>query len=244
MTVRVVVADDQPVVRAGIAMLLDAQPDITVVGQAGDGEEAVELTRLHRPDVVVMDLRMPGLDGATATQRIVGETATGHGHAQVLVLTTFDDPHAVHEALHAGARGFLLKQAAPHDLPAAVLRVAAGQAWIDPGVGRTVLEVFYDAPAPAAPVTDRGWRLTPRESEVLLLVARGMSNADITNLLVLSEATVKTHVAHLLSKTGARDRAQLVALAHASGFVRAGSGGQPSATAVIPSTERRNTPRG
>ena len=220
MTIRVVVADDQPVVRAGVAMLLDVQPDIAVVAEAGDGEEVVELVRSHRPDVVVMDLRMPGVDGIEATRRLLEDVATDPDRlVKVLVLTTFDDVGSVRGALRAGASGFLLKQAAPHDLPAAVRKVAAGQTWIDPGVGRTVLDAFLEAPEPPAGSTDLGARLTPREREVLSLVAQGLSNGDIRQRLFLSEATVKTHVARVLMKTGARDRAQLVALAHTTGFV-------------------------
>ena len=220
MTYTVVLADDQPLVRAGIAMLLDAQPDIQVVGEAGDGQQAIDLARTHRPDVVVMDIRMPGMDGAAATRQLTEDRSADPDHlTKVLMLTTFDDADAVQDALRSGASGFLLKHAAPQDLPNAVREVASGRAWIDPAIGRTVIAALT-ATTPLAQATELTARLTPREREVFTLVAQGLSNADICSQLFLSEATVKTHVARILMKTGARDRAQAVALAYTTGFLR------------------------
>lgn len=222
MTISVIIAEDQPVVRAGIAMLLAAEVDIDVVGQASDGREAVELARTLRPEIVVMDVQMPGLDGISAT-RVLTADDTGRGPDQltkVLVLTTFDDDKAVYGALRAGASGFLLKHAAPSDLIVAVRRVAAGDAWIDPAVARKVIAALG---AGLNDVSERApeliERLTLREREVLVLMAHGLSNAEIRDRFVLSEATVKTHVARVVMKTGSRDRTQAVVLAYQSGLV-------------------------
>lgn len=223
-TVSVVVADDQPLVRSGLVLLLQADPGVRVVAEAADGQQAVDLARQHRPDVVVMDLRMPGTDGVTATRLLAADAAdpAGADHlTKVLVVTTFDDDETVYAALRAGASGFLLKQAAPRDLLSAVHAIAAGEAWIDPGVAGSVIAALAGQPGPStAPA--RLERLTPRESEVLVLVAHGMSNADIRDHLVLSEATVKTHVSRIFMKTGSRDRAQAVSLAYESGLVTPG----------------------
>lgn len=220
MSIGVLLVEDQPLVRAGIAMLLASDPDIAVLAEAGDGREAVELAAVHRPDVVVMDVRMPGVDGIEATRRLSGDVLGDPDRlVKVLVLTTFGDDDAVHGALRAGASGFLLKHAAPRDLLAAIREVAAGRAWIDPAVGRHVIDALVVSSA-SVPDEDFGRQLTPRECEVLALVALGLSNTDIVERLVLSEATVKTHVSRILLKTGSRDRAHLVARAHLSGFVR------------------------
>lgn len=219
--VRVIIADDEPIVRAGISMLLAAVPDIEVVAEASDGAQTVALAAEHEVDVVVMDVRMPRLDGIVATQRIVAEGARSDQLTKVLVLTTFDDDDAVLGALRAGASGFLLKFAAPRDLVDAVRRVAAGDSWLDPRVTGRVIAALAPAapttpsPPPRNPLLDR---LTPREQEVLLLVAEGLSNQEICARFVLSEATVKTHVSRVLMKTGSRDRAQAVALAYLSGL--------------------------
>jgi len=212
----VLLVDDEPLVRVGFGMVLDSQPDLEVVGQAGDGAEAVALTRELRPDVVVMDVRMPVLDGVAATAQIVAAGLP----SRVLVLTTFDlDEHAF-AALRAGASGFLLKNTQPADLLAAIRTVAAGDAVVSPRVTRRLLETFAGRlPDPGARDT-RLDRLTDREREVLALVARGWSNAEVAAELVLSELTVKTHVGRILGKTGLRDRTQAAVLAYETGLVR------------------------
>jgi DNA-binding NarL/FixJ family response regulator len=215
--IRVVIADDQTIVRAGFAALLGAQEDITVVGEAGDGREAVHLATLHRPDVVVMDIRMPSMDGIEATRRILAQP--GSENLRVLVLTTFDIDEYVYDALAAGASGFLLKDATADDLVAAVRVVARGDALLAPQVtGRLVREFTKQRrarpQAPAALAT-----LTARESEVLMLMAGGLSNSEIAARLVVSEHTVKTHVARVFTKLSLRDRAQAVMLAYESGLV-------------------------
>lgn len=221
MSISVLIADDQPMIRAGIALLLGAEPDIDVVGEASDGAEAVALARSRRPDVVLMDIQMPGTDGVAATRALTADDEPGADPdrlTKVLVLTTFDDDEAVYGALRSGASGFLLKHAAPGDLIVAVRRVASGEAWIDPAVARKVISALGD-PGPDLPQSDAIGRLTPREREVLVLMAHGLSNAEIRDRLVLSEATVKTHVARVVMKTGARDRTQAVVLAYQSGLV-------------------------
>jgi len=221
VTVHVVVAEDQQLVRAGLVMLLDAEDGIDVVGECDNGEEAVHLAHLHHPDVVLMDLAMPRLDGVEATRRICRDRPEDAPDplTKVLVVTTFADDEAVYGALRAGASGFVLKHAAPRDLVAAVRHVAAGEAWLDPAVAGRVIAALGSVPgldtAPGAAVD----RLTPREREVLALMAHGLSNGEITERLVVSEATVKTHVARILMKTGARDRAQAVVVAYTSGLV-------------------------
>jgi DNA-binding NarL/FixJ family response regulator len=214
--IRVLLADDQALVRAGFRMILRAEPDIEVVGEAGQGLEAVELARALEPDVVLMDLRMPELDGIQATRRIVD----GAEGPRVLVLTTFDLDEYVYEALRAGASGFLLKDAPEEQLVAGIKVVADGGSLFAPAVTKRLIERFAGtAPAQMPAVLAD---LTPREVEVLRLVARGLANAEIASELVVSEHTAKTHVAHILQKLDARDRLQAVVLAYESGLVRAG----------------------
>lgn len=213
--VRVLVVDDQPLVRAGLVMLVDAEPDLEVVGEASDGDEAVRLAARLHPEVVLMDVRMPGLDGVEATRTITTADAT----ARVLVLTTFDDDDAVYGTLTAGASGFLLKHAAPRDLATAIRTVAAGDAWLDPRVaGRVIAALGVVARRPVRP-SGLVERLTPREKEVLALMAHGRTNAEIRDELVLSEATVRTHVARILMKTGSHDRGHAIVVAYQSGLV-------------------------
>jgi DNA-binding NarL/FixJ family response regulator len=218
VSTRVLIADDQALVRAGFRKLLEAAPDIEVVGEAADGREAVDLARRLRPTVVLMDIRMPRLDGIEATRRL---TADGEG-TRVLILTTFGLDDYVYDALTAGASGFMLKDAPPEELLAAVEVVAQGDALIAPAVTRSVIEEFARrAPPPSSspPVLDE---LTSREREVLDLLARGLSNAEIAERLVVSDGTVKTHVAHVLAKLRLRDRVQAVILAYESGMITPG----------------------
>ena len=220
--IRVLVADDQTLVRAGFRVLVESAPDLEVVGEAGDGVEAVELARRELPDVVLMDIRMPRLDGLEATRRIVAlDRAEG---VRVLVLTTFDLDEYVYQALRAGASGFLLKDTPPADLLAAIRVVAAGDALLAPSVTRRLIAEFARRPEPSAVTPAALAALTDREREVMALVARGLSNAEIAELLVVSGATAKTHVSRVLAKLGARDRAQLVMLAYETGLVTPGSG--------------------
>jgi DNA-binding NarL/FixJ family response regulator len=217
MTVRVLLADDQELVRAGFRMILETQADIEVVGDAGDGVEAVAATRRLQPDVVLMDIRMPNVDGLQATKQIMA----ARSGSRVLVLTTFDLDEYVYQALTAGASGFLLKSAPPEQLIGAVRVVAAGDALLAPSTTRRVIEQFARLPPPGG--TDAVAGLTDREQEVLRLVARGLSNAEIAAELFVSDATVKSHVAHLLAKLQLRDRVQAVVLAYESGLVRPGT---------------------
>jgi DNA-binding NarL/FixJ family response regulator len=213
LTIRVLLADDQTLVRSGFRMILRAEPDIEVVGEAADGAEAIALAGELDPDVVLMDIRMPGIDGIEATRRISGR---GSRPPRVLVLTTFDLDEYVYEALRAGASGFLLKDAPEEQLVAGITIVAAGASLFAPAVTRRLIERFAGAPAPPPPAELA--ELTPRELEVLGLVARGLSNAEIAAELVLSEHTAKTHVAHILDKLDLRDRVQAVVLAYESGI--------------------------
>ena len=217
--IRVLVADDQPVVRTGFQTILEAQPDIVVVGEAGDGREAVEGARRLRPDVVLMDVRMPNLDGLQATRLLAGPGVPDP--VRVLVLTTFDLDEYVYEALRAGASGFLLKDVRRDDLVAAVRIVAAGDALLAPSVTRRLLQEFARRPARnrSEQLTEA---LTPRELDVFMLVARGLSNAEIADRLYLGEATVKSHVAHMLPKMGLRDRIQAVIYAYETGLIHPG----------------------
>ena len=216
--IRVLLADDQALVRAGFRMILKAEPGIEVAGEAGDGDEAVRLTSELSPDVVLMDVRMPLMDGIEATRRIVD----GDEAPRVLVLTTFDLDEYVYEALRAGASGFLLKDAPEDQLVAGIRIVADGGSLFAPAVTRRLIERFAARRAIEPP---RGLdELTARELEVLRLVARGLSNAEIAATLVVSEHTVKTHVAHVLRKLDLRDRVQAVVLAYETGIVRPGSG--------------------
>ena len=214
--VRVLIADDQALMRAGFRMILDAQPDIEVVGEAIDGTDAIRHFERLTPDVVVMDVRMPAMDGIEATRRL---TATDPP-ARVLILTTFDLDEYVYDALRAGASGFLLKDRPPEELVAAVRVVAAGDALLAPSVTRRLIEEFSKR-APGASRAELA-ELTDREREVLVLIARGLSNAEIARALFVAETTVKTHVGRILAKLRLRDRAQAVVLAYESGLVQPG----------------------
>jgi DNA-binding NarL/FixJ family response regulator len=212
-------ADDQALVRGGFRMILDAQDDIAVVGEAGDGAEAVARVRELSPDVVLMDVRMPMLDGIAATKQIVAEGLP----SRVLVLTTFDQDEIVYEAMKAGASGFLLKSAPPVRLVDGVRTVAEGDALLAPSVTRRLVEDFVSRPPPGQSVPPELDDLTDREQEVLRLIARGLSNGEIAAELVVSEATVKTHVNRVFGKLRLRDRVQAVVLAYESGLVAPGS---------------------
>jgi RNA polymerase sigma factor (sigma-70 family) len=213
----VVIADDEALVRAGFRMILEAQPDISVVGESADGQEAIDLARRLVPDVVLMDIRMPNVDGLAATREIVGRGRTG---VRVLVLTTFDLDEYVYEALKAGASGFLLKTAPPAELASAVRTVAAGDVLLSPTITRRLIEQFVEHQRRERRAPDWLGQLTERERDVLGQVARGLSNREIAEALVVSEATVKTHVNRILSKLELRDRVQAVVLAYESGFLK------------------------
>jgi len=215
--IRVLLADDQALVRTGFRMILKAEPDIDVVGEAADGLQAIDAARRLRPDVIVMDVRMPMLDGLEATRRLLSSPDPG---LRVLMLTTFDRDQYVYDALRAGASGFLLKDGPADQLVAGIRTVAAGGALLAPTVTRRLIEEFARRPPDTAPPPAGLAELTARERSVLVLLARGLSNAEIAAELVLGEATIKTHVAHLLSKLGLRDRTQAVVYAYESGFVR------------------------
>jgi DNA-binding NarL/FixJ family response regulator len=216
--IRVLIADDQELVRTGFRVVLDAEPDLEVVGEAADGQAAVEAASTLQPDVVLMDIRMPNLDGIEATRRL----ATGTGSPRVLILTTFDLDDYVYEALRAGASGFLLKDARAEELRQAVRMVAAGDALLSPTITRRLIESYTRRPPAAAQPAPLA-ELTPRELEVLRLVARGLSNAEIARELVVGDATVKTHVARIFAKLDLHDRAQAVVLAYESGVVQPGA---------------------
>lgn len=219
MSVRVLICDDQPLVRAGVRTLLSTQPDIEIVGEASDGAAAIAAAGRVRPDVVLMDVRMPGTDGITATSRITG----GDQAPRVLILTTYDQDEYVFDALAAGASGFLLKDARPEDLISGIRSVAAGDALLAPSVTRRLIGLFaHDRPAPSRRTVDPVGLLTNREREVLQLVARGLSNLDIATTLHITDHTVKTHVANLLNKLGLRDRVHAVIFAYEHGIVDRG----------------------
>ena len=218
--IRVLLADDQALVRAGFRALLDAQRDIEVVGEAADGEQAVRMAAEHRPDVVLMDIRMPGVDGLSATRRIAQDSRLAE--VKVVILTTFDLDEYVFEALTVGASGFLVKDTEPVDLLNAVRVVAAGEALLSPSVTRRLIERFASSVRQPAKVPRQMDSLTEREREVMALVGAGLSNDEIAQRLVVSPATAKTHVSRAMIKLGARDRAQLVVLAYESGLVRPG----------------------
>jgi DNA-binding NarL/FixJ family response regulator len=217
--ISVVIADDQALVRGGFRALLDAQPDITVVGEATDGDEAVRLAGELVPDVVLMDIRMPGVDGLAATRRIAGDPRLGA--VKVVVLTTFDLDEYVFEAIRSGANGFLVKDTEPAELLRAVRAVVAGDALLSPGVTRTLIAEFASRAKDPARVPQLD-RLTEREREIVALVAEGLTNDEIAARLVVSAATAKTHVSRAMTKLGARDRAQLVVFAYESGLARPG----------------------
>jgi DNA-binding NarL/FixJ family response regulator len=218
VTISVVVADDQGMVRSGFSILLNAQPDIEVIAEAVNGEEAVARAAEHHPDVILMDVRMPVLDGLQATRLITGLPSP----PKVLVVTTFDLDDYVYEALRSGASGFLLKDASAAELADAVRLVAAGDALLSPGVTRRLIAEFARLGAPRSAGRAQLDGLTERETEVLALVARGLSNAEIAGRLVIAEQTVKTHVSRILTKLGLRDRTQAVVLAYETGVVRPG----------------------
>ncbi len=218
MTIRVVLVDDQAMVRTGLRMVLAAEPDIEVVGEAADGAAGVRLVTETAPDVVLLDIRMPGMDGLEAARRIIAADLP----TRVVVLTTFDEDEYVAAALRAGVSGFLLKVAPPEDLVVAVRTVAAGQGLLDPAVTLRVIESFAAAPAPDPIRAAALGQLTDRETDVLALLAAGLTNAEIAARLYLGEATVKTHVSRLLLKLGLRDRVQAVAFAYESGLITPG----------------------
>jgi DNA-binding NarL/FixJ family response regulator len=216
----VLIADDQPLVRAGLRMILELEPDIDIVGEAADGNEAVTVAAQIEPDVILMDVRMPQLDGLEATRRIVSERAHG---SRVLILTTFDLDAYVYEALLAGASGFVLKDIAPEQLVDAIHVIANGEALLSPSVTRRLIEEFVRRPPDVARQAPREVEaLTPREAEILRLVARGLSNAEIAGRAFVSEPTVKTHVARILMKLGLRDRVQVVVYAYEHGLAQPG----------------------
>jgi DNA-binding NarL/FixJ family response regulator len=218
--IRVLVADDQALIRDSFRLILDLEPDIEVVGEAGNGQEAVAQARLLQPDVVLMDVRMPVLDGLAATQAL---TRAG-SPARVLILTTYDADEYLYDAMRAGAGGFLLKDVRREQLAGAVRTVAAGDALLHPTLTRRLVERFVQGPPPCSRPAALA-ALTDRETEVLRLVGRGLSNAEIAHELFLGEATVKTHLGHVLTKLGLRDRVQAVVTAYESGLVRPGSSG-------------------
>ncbi|GHF78439.1 DNA-binding response regulator [Kitasatospora xanthocidica] len=219
--IRVLVADDQALVRGSFRLLVDTAPDLTAVGEAESGEETVDLARRERPDVILMDIRMPGLDGIEATRRITADPATSG--VRVLILTTFDIDEYVFAALHAGASGFLLKDTRPADLLAAIRVIAAGDALLAPGVTRRLIEEFTRLPEASSRPSPALVEITDREREVLTLVGLGLSNTEIATHLHVSLSTAKTHVGRLLMKLGARDRAQLVIAAYDARLVRPAS---------------------
>jgi DNA-binding NarL/FixJ family response regulator len=218
--VKVLLADDQALVRAGFKVLLDVEEDVTVVGEAADGADAVEQVRRHRPDVVLMDIRMPVLDGLEATRQIAA--TRGLEGVRVLILTTYDTDAYVFEALQAGASGFLLKDCGPAELLHAIRVVAAGEALLAPRITRRLIAQFTAARAAHQASEDRLAQLTQREREVLALVGRGLSNHEIAEQLVISKATARTHVSRVIGKLGVRDRAQLVVVAYQTGLVSSG----------------------
>ena len=217
MTIRVLLADDQPLVLAGLRTILESEPDIEIVGQAQDGRTAVALARELRPDLVLMDIRMPQLDGLAATRELAA-AGTGDEPVRVVVLTTFDLDEYVYEALRAGASGFLVKDLPDHDLVAGVRAAAGGDTMLAPSVTQRLIDTYTRRP-PNPSLPSGADELTPRELEVWHLVARGLSNAEIAAELVIGEATVKTHVARIISKLGVRDRIQTIVLAYESGLL-------------------------
>ena len=220
--IRVALVDDQALLRAGLRALLDAEDDLEVIGESGDGEAGVALARERRPDVVLMDIRMPGVDGLEATRRIAGDPQLAG--VKVVVLTTFELDEYVFEALRAGAAGFLLKEAEPEEIVRALRVAAEGEALLSPSVTRRVVETFASAAAPSGPPVSGLDELTEREAEIVALVGTGLSNGEIAERLVISPATARTHVSRAMLKLGARDRAQLVVFAYEAGLVTPGRG--------------------
>jgi DNA-binding NarL/FixJ family response regulator len=220
--IRVVVVDDQPLVRAGITMVVNSQKDITVVGEAANGQEALIQVRSQRPDLVLMDVRMPGTDGITATHTVIDEdlTAQNGQPIRVLILTTFHFDEYVHAALRAGASGFLLKDAPPTEITTAIRAVAAGDAWLNPTVTRRLIGKFAAQSERNAPTSAKMSQLTDREREVLILLAQGLSNVDVAKKLSISEATVKTYLAHVMTKLGVREKSHAIIAAYQSGLVQ------------------------
>ena len=238
--IRILLADDQALVRAGFRVLIESEPDLEVVGEAADGREAYELAVRHRPDVVLMDIRMPDVDGIAATGRIVADPRAAD--VRVLVLTTFDLDEYVFRALRAGASGFLLKDTQPAELLAAIRVVAAGEALLAPRVTRAVIAAFASRPEPEAQVDRAALAfLTEREREVLTLVGRGLSNGEIGEALVIGAATTKTHIGRILAKLNARDRAQLVVTAYETGLVTPGAT-PGAAPGVSPGSDGTSSP--
>ena len=219
--IRVLLADDQALVRAGFRMIIDNQADMTVVAEAADGGDVLEVARRERPDVILMDIRMPGLDGIEATRRLIADGCGAH----ILMLTTFDLDEYLYEAMRAGASGFLLKTAPPRQLIAAIRDATTGDTLVAPAITRRLVEEFVARPRPDTTIPAALARLTPRELEVLKLMATGLSNAELAQTLFVSETTAKTHVTRILTKLGLRDRVQAVVTAYESGVVRPGNSG-------------------
>ena len=220
--IRVVVADDQPMARAGIRMLLKNEEDIEVVAEAVDGEDALTHARAERPDVILMDVRMPGTDGVAATRAVVEEGLTAHSGQpiRIIILTTYDIDQYVYDALHAGASGFLLKHAIPAEIAAAIHAVVEGGGWLDPGVARRLIDKFNTPPDLRTSTPAQIAELTPREQEVLILLAQGLSNTEVGTQLHIAEATVRTHLARVMSKLDVREKTQAVIAAYEHGLVQ------------------------
>ncbi|MGH3823441.1 MAG: response regulator transcription factor [Pseudonocardiaceae bacterium] len=221
--IRVVVVDDQPMARAGIRMLLKNEEDIEVVAEAIDGQDALTQARTHRPDVILMDVRMPGTDGVAATRAVVEEglTAQSGQPIRIIILTTYDIDQAIYDALQAGASGFLLKHVIPAEIAAAIRAVVAGGSWLDPSVALRLIDKFNTPPELRTPKPAQMNELTPREQEVLILLAQGLSNAEVGTQLHIAEATVRTHLARVMSKLDVREKAQAVIAAYQNGLVQA-----------------------
>ncbi|MGH3427151.1 MAG: response regulator [Pseudonocardiaceae bacterium] len=219
--IRVVVVDDQPLVRIGITMLVNAEEDIAVVAEAADGEEALTQIRAQRPDVVLMDVRMPGVDGVDATRAVTQEglTAQNGQPVRIIILTTYHADKAVYAALHAGAKGFVLKDAAPTEIATAIRVVAAGEGWLSPAVTRQLIDDCAARPERNTATPAEMAQLTPREREVLIRVAQGLSNGDVSAELVISEATVRTHLSRVIAKLGVKEKSQAVAAAYQAKLV-------------------------
>jgi DNA-binding NarL/FixJ family response regulator len=217
--IRILIADDEALIRAGLALILKTEPDMEIVAEAQDGDEAVSLAHSEMPDVVLMDVRMPNLDGVAATKQIVADAFSDQDPIKILILTTFNTDEAVYGAIKAGASGFILKHAAPKELVAAIHAVARGDAWLDPMVARNLMHEFASRPDAQVPTPAELSQLTKREVAILVEVAHGFSNAQIAQRLVLSEATVKTHLSRVLLKLGLRDRAQAVGVAYRTRLV-------------------------